>query len=722
MKAFYRITHMNESLLGDVDADEVVDDETVEAEQTVTYRFMFNFESDKKSQQVKNVFFGSAMEPALERMKNRGILVSWSFNRKLGKLGDFPNIDAYSYCLYGADADEAFDNTFTLSVDVRIDASSETAETVVLIAAHMMQAVLMCGLFTDNDIRMAFWNVDNNKFVYSACYASNGKWLFHRGYCGSTASCEKLAGCFVRIARNLGIMEPVDEAGTRYVAYSYGETIADQMMFVIASDGKCLANYEVELEHGEAENGKYLDNGLMHVKFSRGQENYLKMDGTKLSPDDFFACSETFSEGYARVTRLDHATNSESNLIDKDGNILLKDWYLDVKDFHDGLAVITRHMSDNNNRNTKNFIDRSGNPVLSEWYKDIDFEDDSNNGRRTVARVLFMKDDGSCKYNYVNRKGELLLGRWISGSCGVMRDGFAEVCEFDNNQFRYNYMREDGSFVSEKWFGAVCGWPECGLFAFANPKSGWQFRETDSGKLLFGGSVFRKVTANVGNDGFKYYDVEVEDVDSGKRYNNLISAEGVMCCDKTDSWDVSYAGNGFATVRKEFTGDTVLWKWGTGPVSLDSRLAGAYVGAEWGDSEYVLVTSKDSKHNIVDKDGKQVSDEWFDDMGYVKGGFAVCWTGKGESRVANVVVCKTGNTLFGPEGFSINKIYAALPDRLVVVEAWISNTLKYNVFDCDGNRLLDKWTEFRVMHLDNGLMMVGPQSYVDCSGDTVSLI
>ena len=47
---------------------------------------------------------------------------------------------------------------------------------------------------------------------------------------------------------------------------------------------------------------------------------------------------------------------------------------------------------------------------------------------------------------------------------------------------------------------------------FANPKSGWQFRETDSGKLLFGGSVFRKATANVGDDGFKYYDVEVEDV------------------------------------------------------------------------------------------------------------------------------------------------------------------------------------------------------------------
>lgn len=718
MRSFENDIYMlNESLLGKVDADEVVDDETVDAEQTVTYRFMFSFESDKKSQQVKNVFFGSAMEPALERMKSRGILVSWSFNKKLGKLGDFPNIDAYSYCLYGVDAVEAFKSSFTLSVDVRIDASAENADTVVSIAAHMMQAVLMCGLFTGNDIRMAFWNVDI-KFVYSVCYSSSGKWLFSYGYGSVTVSCEKLAGCFVRIARILGLMEPVDEAGTRYVAYSYGESNTDQFMFVIDSDGKCLANYEVELVDGDAENGKYLENGLMYVKFSRGHENYLKMDGMKLSPDDFFTCSKTFSDGYARVTRLNQDRCSESNLIDKDGNLLLKDWYADVEDFSDGIAVITKRMPDSNDKNNKNFIDKSGKPVLSEWYKDIDF-DDADNGKRTVARVMRRSADGSCKYNYVNRKGERLLGRWISGSCSVMRDGFAEVCEFDNNRYRYNYMRDDGSFVSEKWFGAVCGWPECGLFAFANLECGWQFRETDSGKLLFGGTVFRKVNRNVTDDGFMYYDVSVSSADGKKRYNNLISADGVMCCDKTDSWDVSYIGNGFATVQKEFIGDTVLWKWGTGPVKLDRKISGASM---FGDSEYTLVVSKDSKHNIVDKDGKQVSDEWFDGIGYCKDGFAVCWIGKGEGKVANVVVCKTGKMLFGPEGLNINKIYAAVPDRLVIVESWFSNTLKYNIFDCDGNRLLDKWTEFRIMPLDNGLMRVGPASYVDNSGKVATLI
>ena len=710
---------LNESLLGKVDADEVVDDEAAGAEQTVTYRFMFSFESDKKSQQVKNVFFGSAMEPALERMRSRGVLVSWSFNKKLGKMNDFPNIDAYSYCLHGVGADEVFKSPFTLSVDVRIDASSETAETVVPIAAHLMQAVLMCGLNTGKDIRMAFWNTDAD-VVYSACYAAGGKWLFYCGQFGAMypVGCRKLAEIFVRIAKRLGIIEPVDEAGTRHVAYSYGELTKDWMMFVITSDGNCLADYEVELESG-TENGKYLENGLMYVKFSGGQENYLKMDGTKLSPDDFFACSETFSEGYARVTRLNQDRCSESNLIDKDGNLLLKDWYADVENFSDGLAVISKRMPDSNDKNNKNFIDRSGKPVLSEWYKDIDFEDDANTGRRTVARVICRSADGSWKYNYVNRKGELLLGKWLSGGCGVMRNGFAAVGEFENNRYRYNFMREDGSFVSEKWFGAVCGWPECGLFAFVNPGGGWKFRKTGSGKLLFGGEVFRKVNHEVANDGFKYYDVEVYDVVRGKRYSNLISADGVMCCDKTDSWDVSYIGNGFATVRKQFTGDTVLWKWGTGPVRLDRNISGASM---FGDSEYTLVASKDSKHNIVGKDGKQVSDEWFDGIGYCKDGFAVCWTGKGEGRVLNVVVCKTGKMLFGPEGLGINRIYVAVPDRLVIVEAWFSNTLKYNMFDCDGNRLLDKWTEFRIMPLDNGLMRVGPQSYVDCSGNVATII
>ena len=711
-----KIYMFNESLLDDVEVDEVVDDDGNEVEQTVQYRFVFNFESGRKTQQTKNIFFNSAMEPALSRMKNMGLLLSWSFNKKLGKLGDFPNIDAYLYSMY-SDADEALNVTVTLSVDVSIDVSSENADTLVSIAAYMMQAVLMSNLFINDGMRMAFWNTDSNKFVYSVCYCKD-KWLFYCGHNGYIypISCEKLAGCFVRIARRLRLMEPVDEAGTRYVAYSYGKSNTDQLMFVIASDGKCLANYEVELV--TANNGKYLDNGLMHVKFSHRYENYLKMDGTKLSSDDFFTCSETFSEGYARVIRHNQRSQSEANLIDKDGNLLLKDWYANVENFSDGLAIISKQMSNANSHNTKNFIDKSGKPVFSEWYKDIDF-DDADNGRRTVARVICRSADGSCKYNYMNRNGKPLLGEWLSGSCGVMRNGFAMVCEFKDNQNRYNYMREDGSLVSKEWFRLVVGWPECGIFAFAVPNFDWQFRETDSGKLLFGGAAFDKVLCRNEKDGFMYYDVSVSSADGKKQYNNLISADGVMCCDKTDSWDVNYAGNGFATVRKEFVGETVLWKWGKGPVKLDKTITGASM---LDDSEYTLVTSNDCKHKIVDKDGKPVLDEWFDNIGHYKDGFIVGWKGKGEDVVANVVVCKTGKKLFGPEGFSVNKIYAAVPDRLVIVESWFSNTIKYNIFDCDGNRLLDKWTEFRIMPIDNGLLRVGPASYVDCSGKVATLI
>ena len=711
---------MNESLLDDVETEEVVDDEEDGTARTAKYRFVFNFASGRKIQRTKSLFFDSAMEPALNRMKNAGLVLSWDFDKKAGKPGDFPGIDTYSYCVYGVDADRAFDSPVTLSVDVGMDASAETPDTLVSISAYMMQAVLASDL-SIGDMRIAFWQAaDRIKYVhyyYSICF-SNGKWLFYYGHDGHNypGTCRMLAGCFVKAARKLGIIEPVDDAGTRYIAYSYGQAEADRLMFIIASDGKCLANYVVDLM--AVDNGKYLDNRLMYVQFASGRQNYLKMDGTKLEPDDFCYCSKTFSDGYASVSRYDRSRRTESNLIDKDGNALLDEWCVSAENFVDGLAIISKRMPDGN-RNTKNFIDRSGKPVLPEWYMNIDFGDGENNGKRNVAMVAYKTAEGPVKYKYVDRDGEDVYGEWLTGSCSAMKNGFAIVCKFKGNRSIYNYMREDGTLVSDEWFSAVCGWPERGIFAFEELDGKWQFRETGSGKLLFGGTVFDKVSGMNANDGFKYYYVTLSSAVDNKTYNNLISADGVMCCDKTDAWDVSYAGNGFATVRKEYAGDSVLWKWGEGPVELGMELSGA---CEWDNSEYTLVTSKDYKHNIIDRNGKPVSDEWFDYVGHYVGGFFTGWKGRGEDAVANVIACKTGKRLFGPEGFGVNKICEAVPDRMVIVDAWFSNTLKYNVFDCDGNRLLAKWTEFRIMPLDNGLLKVGPASYIDYSGKMAGLI
>lgn len=732
MKAFRSITYMNESLLDEVEVDKVADEDGPVAE----YTFMFYFNSDNNPKIVINTFFGSAIEPALDMMKSRGLLDSWEIDKSIGRVIDFPVIDLFMDCMYNKSASASDTFSFVLSFVVRFLESEESTEFLGTVSAVLMQYVLASRISMDGNMMESFWRTGGDGQVYCVFYdidkrriksGDGEKWAFHCGKdcVNSVDLCGTFAGCFVRNAGKLGFMKPVDDDGKRYVVYGFGKNAGGQRMYFMASDGTCLNNFIVIL--AAAANGRFLDNGLMHVDFNGRYANYLRMDGTLWLNLDY-RCGDRFSEGYVPVLRIYPNGSVESNLLDIDRNPLLNEWYVRTEGFVDGLAIVVRKAgSGRGNKIEHNVVDVEGNLIFGEWYEEVRFEDidgEPDAGcKRTVARVRKSKEgNGSFVWNYVDRTGKLLFNEWLEGHCSCMMNGFARLSKRVNGQTLYNYMREDGSLVSDEWFDDVSGWPECGVFAIKNNDDLWQFIGTDTGDAMFGGCVFSRIDETVAADGFKYYVVRTVEGhgDDKKMYCDLVSADGRMCCENMDMLNLQYVGNGFVLASKSFF-NKELWKFGEGPVKFGRVVSHA---CRLGDSEYTVVTS-DDKYAVVDRNGKPVYDGWFDRVGdNIFGGFVEVWS-YGDDRNSvrmNILACRTGKLLFGSGENAACWICGAVPDKVVFVEKWES-VMKYNAFDCEGNRLLEKWTDFCISYTeDGGLIRVGPSSLVDCSGKPVCLI
>jgi len=737
---------VNESLLDSVENDEVLDDEDASIGAPVEYRFMFHFKSGMGASVVKSMFFDTCMEPALCRLKNMGLADSWKFIRKLGKPDDFPNLDFYSKDMYGS-AKRKFKDSSVLSVDVSIPKDSETADGLVTIAAHMMRSVMACGICAEGGVRMAFWKIGDDNVCCVFC-DDGAKWVFHCGRKGYNLEkgCVKFAGSFIRTAGKLGFMKPVNDAGSRYVAYGFSRMASQQRMYMFDSSGGLLFEHEAGIT--DSKFGRFDENGLMtvsmYMNFNR-EMNFLKMDGTFLLDYMFDECEDSFSEGFISIRIKNKSGTTSAKLIDKDGNSLLGDWILGAENFVDGLSVITRYDDERKICNS-NIIDRSGKLILDDWYEYVAFDDSANrkravnpNRKRDVAKVGRYDSLSNCwEYNYVDRSGKMLFKEWFNGGCGCMANGFASVCRNEDGTKTYNYIREDGSFVSEEWFDDVCGWPECGVFAFVRGCDEWRFMETETGRTVLDGYKFGKLDVIEADDGAKMYHVDhiyskengtwtflgYQDGYSLKTFRNMVSADGKACCGMDDAARIQYVGNGFASVQQR-SGDTVLWKWGAGPVDLGMQVSFINRFDEYGYAR--VVSSGDMKENIIDRDGNLVSDIWFENIStYMRGGFVAVKN----DNVSDVLVCKTGKRVFGTtgsglagSGLNLIRLYEAVPDELVVVEcADEKGDKKYNLFDADGKQLLDKWTAFRIELDRSGLLKVGPCSYVDRSGKIAGLI
>lgn len=113
-----------------------------------------------------------------------------------------------------------------------------------------------------------------------------------------------------------------------------------------------------------------------------------------------------FKDGFARVQRA----NGDWNLINKQGELLSKEWFMYVYEFSYGFAIVR------NKNHVYNFIDKHGKLLLNEWFIYVSYFYD---GFAKVQRT-------NGEYNFIDKNGKILSDEWFSWA-GVFCEGFAGV-------------------------------------------------------------------------------------------------------------------------------------------------------------------------------------------------------------------------------------------------------------------------------------------------------
>ena len=165
----------------------------------------------------------------------------------------------------------------------------------------------------------------------------------------------------------------------------------------------------------------------------------------------------------------------------------------------------------------------------------------------------------------------------------------------------------------------------------------------------------------------------------------------------------------------------VLMKWNGGKVSIDRDISLCHkFDREIYGGVYADIASVDQEHNVIDTNGNLFFKDWDQRCEKLSYGFAL--VSDIDKNRKNVVTHK-GAKLFGDDGVPACKIDVIVPFELVSVSVLSDRKkLAYNLFDADGNKILDKWSEYCPVKIEDGMLRVGPDSYIDYSGKFISII
>lgn len=195
-------------------------------------------------------------------------------------------------------------------------------------------------------------------------------------------------------------------------------------------------------------------------------DNYIDKRGNLLSPERWFKQCYEFEQGYGRVVidKYENLVDINGNVIFKekfescfvpddglcvvqkdgkwniaklDGNYVLDDFAVDVKSLHSGMFGI---QSDDD---LWSIVDKEGKPITTDRFEEC---------RSFSCGFSQVKKDG--KWNYVGLDGKILVKeRWFD-SCMEFCYGYAIVTDNkDKIDFRtYNFIDIHGNLVSNEWY------------------------------------------------------------------------------------------------------------------------------------------------------------------------------------------------------------------------------------------------------------------------------
>lgn len=170
-------------------------------------------------------------------------------------------------------------------------------------------------------------------------------------------------------------------------------------------------------------------NGLAKVEIN-GNKNFIDTTGNYLFKQWYEECSRYNELNLARVR-----DNGKENYLDIDQNPIFPVWY-DVC-----YIVSSGHFVIRSNEKY-NIMDREGSVLLQDWYDDVGHVD--SNG------LISVEKDG--KYNFANIKTGVLISEWYD-YCYCFVAGYSKV----ENDEKYNYIGIDGKLIFENWYDYSSG-------------------------------------------------------------------------------------------------------------------------------------------------------------------------------------------------------------------------------------------------------------------------
>ena len=551
--------------------------------------------------------------------------------------------------------------------------------------------------------------------------------------------------------------------------------------------------------------------GFAVVKFQIDKEwNIIDINGNLLRPEDNYPLLATngFNNGYIGVSVYDVGSGKyKCNFMDKNCKMLFAEPFDDFDDkYYDkfGLYIVSRNDKFNflnkdyeltldfwfdafngdkfvngfiivkNDDGKCNYVNTDGKLVSKKWFKSCDNFISTgvaivynkrfhiitktgkllNNGESFES--AYYNDKGDCikvsnngKYNLMSLDGKYLLKDWYH-MCDFFRDGIANVY---NENSQANFANERGELISDVWYCMDLG-PngKCseGFVRVKNEESKYNFIGRD-GKLLSPNKWFYSATKF--SEGFGK--VVINDDDNGNIIQtNYIDKNGNLITNEYIGLGEDFC-NGFAKVMKK----SDIW---FGRCINYLKPDGSLLSVEWfkdgenfNENGFAKVLNNNNKENFLCSDGTLLYNIWFDNInhgfddyncatvklygihtvidkngnilfdGNVTVYYERKWKGyvdvKNSQNKHNMLNLYNGDILYKGEWFDDCTINKEKEKDYIIV----TKDKKYNFLRPDGslffNEFVDKFTEFD----NNGIIEIRykfSKNYVDFEGNMLCFI
>jgi hypothetical protein len=178
---------------------------------------------------------------------------------------------------------------------------------------------------------------------------------------------------------------------------------------------------------GESPEDAFDDCGSFHEGFAavmlNDRWNFIDKNNEILSKQWFDDCDK-FVNGFARVNK-----NYKMNFINIKGGLVSSKWFNSVGRFRNGLAVVE-------DKNKWNLINVNGELLSKQWFDNVT----SFTGKFSIVRL-------NGKYNLIDSSGELLYDQWFDEI-----DTRLDIFNMVYLEGKYNFVNDDGKLLFKQWF------------------------------------------------------------------------------------------------------------------------------------------------------------------------------------------------------------------------------------------------------------------------------